>query len=372
LLIANRKFCRHIMTSSPGTAIEFFRAMSRLRKYRIPIGQFASNISTEALLNEDSILYHEDEGYYSGFFGYARPFTIAVYGDFHLVEALSEGNSPLDIDHNVRLDWDARQLKAYTRAVLTTFRSAIEQREFYNHSYALYRAIYFLRGVPSDLCRLNDMRSGPDADDIHESLAVAVRFVNDAIDVLDKYGVQKTLLRRRRSEPQSDYYDYLAEFMFEVLFNASSVKTREFVSWSVQHNAVWSQFFNLHMTPTRKLILFKLRRLLYDELLQLEYSPNYRCAAILGYLLNVLGVKAYPRNRRLKTGDDGLRKVVVSWAKRNYLRLVKRHHKVAAAVLIGTISFDEERRQLVKTYAQGLSLTPSIDTLDLEEPCDVV
>jgi hypothetical protein len=324
------------------------------------------------LLNEDSILYHEDEGYYSGFFGYARPFTIAVYGDFHLVEALSEGNSPLDIDHNVRLDWDARQLKAYTRAVLTTFRSAIEQREFYNHSYALYRAIYFLRGVPSDLCRLNDMRSGPDADDIHESLAVAVRFVNDAIDVLDKYGVQKTLLRRRRSEPQSDYYDYLAEFMFEVLFNASSVKTREFVSWSVQHNAVWSQFFNLHMTPTRKLILFKLRRLLYDELLQLEYSPNYRCAAILGYLLNVLGVKAYPRNRRLKTGDDGLRKVVVSWAKRNYLRLVKRHHKVAAAVLIGTISFDEERRQLVKTYAQGLSLTPSIDTLDLEEPCDVV
>src|SRR5262249_52755182 len=98
LLIANRKFCRHIIASSPGTAIAFFQAMSELRKYRIPIGQFAANISTEAIINTDSILYHEDAGFYSGFFGYVRPFTNALYGDFNLVEALTEGNSPLDID----------------------------------------------------------------------------------------------------------------------------------------------------------------------------------------------------------------------------------------------------------------------------------
>jgi hypothetical protein len=57
------------VASSPGTAIEFFKAMSELEKYQIPIGQFASNVSTEALLNKDSIIYHEAEGYISGFFG---------------------------------------------------------------------------------------------------------------------------------------------------------------------------------------------------------------------------------------------------------------------------------------------------------------
>ena len=38
-------------------------------KYRISIGQFAANLSTEALINQDFMLYHEDEGYYSGLIG---------------------------------------------------------------------------------------------------------------------------------------------------------------------------------------------------------------------------------------------------------------------------------------------------------------
>jgi hypothetical protein len=115
LIIAIRKFCRHIVASSPGTAIAFFQAMSDQQKYRIPIRQFGSNISTEALINKDSLLYHEDAGFYSGYFGYIRPFTNAIYGDYHLVEALSEGNSPLDIDLKVRQALDAQQLRAPPR-----------------------------------------------------------------------------------------------------------------------------------------------------------------------------------------------------------------------------------------------------------------
>jgi hypothetical protein len=48
LLIGNRKFCRHLVAAAPGTAILFFEAMSDQKKYRIPIGQFAVNVSTEA------------------------------------------------------------------------------------------------------------------------------------------------------------------------------------------------------------------------------------------------------------------------------------------------------------------------------------
>ncbi|MFN0106702.1 MAG: hypothetical protein ACKV2U_31985 [Bryobacteraceae bacterium] len=118
LLIGNRKFCRHIVASAPWTAIAFFQAMSELRKHRLPMGQFASNMSTEALLNRDSLLYHEDKGYYSGYLGYVRPFTTAVYGDFHLVEALSEvGSSPL-----------ARSIHAYTTCA-SLGRRRFSQRE---------------------------------------------------------------------------------------------------------------------------------------------------------------------------------------------------------------------------------------------------
>jgi hypothetical protein len=156
LLIANRKFCRHIVESAPATAMAFFGAMTQHAKYRVPIGQFAANISTEALMNKDSILYHEDEGYYSGYFGYVRPFTNTVYGDFHLVEALTEGSSPLDVDMGLRFSFDAEQLKAYCRAVLTTFESALEKRQFSGHSYALRRAFEIIEHSCMDLYKLNE------------------------------------------------------------------------------------------------------------------------------------------------------------------------------------------------------------------------
>ena len=63
-----------------------------------------------------------------------------------------------------------------------------------------------------------------------------------------------------------------------------------------------------------------------------------------------------------------LRKAVISFARKNYLALVQRQHKVAAAVLVGTISFDRDRKQLVKTYNEGLNLVAPTVTLDLIEP----
>jgi hypothetical protein len=110
LMIANRKLRRHIVSSSPGTAMVFFGAMTDQRKYEAPMGQFAANLSTEALLNKDSIIYHEDQGYTSGFFGYLKPFSTTVYGDYELVETLVEsGRSPLDVDYQLVSSWDAKQ-----------------------------------------------------------------------------------------------------------------------------------------------------------------------------------------------------------------------------------------------------------------------
>jgi hypothetical protein len=81
----------------------------------------------------------------------------------------------------------------------------------------------------------------------------------------------------------------IANLAFEVIQDASSVKTKEFISWNVHHNSIWSKLFNHNMTPTRKIILFKLRRL-YEEILSIEKFPNFRNAAVLGFCLNVLGI----------------------------------------------------------------------------------
>jgi hypothetical protein len=148
--------------------------------------------------------------------------------------------------------------------------------------------------------------------------------------------------------------------------DASSVKTKEFTTWSIQYNAIWSGIFNFDDSATRKIIQFKLRRLLYAEIQSIERFPNFRNAAILGYCLNISGLSAGPHKK-----DDGeyvFRKVVVAWAKRNYLWLVRKNPKVAKAVLIGKLSFDARKKQLVKTYEEGPSRRAPQQFLKLDPP----
>jgi len=90
LLIGNRKLCRYIVSSAPGTAITFFESIIEKNKYYLPVSQFSKNISQEAILNKDSILYHEDEGYKSGLLGYLKPFSQSIYGDHRLIRSLEK------------------------------------------------------------------------------------------------------------------------------------------------------------------------------------------------------------------------------------------------------------------------------------------
>lgn len=110
LLIANRKFCRYLVASSPLTAIRFLDAVADARAYHVPIGLFARNVSTEAIRNKDSGLYHEDEGYNSGLLGYIKLFSQALYGNYELVEALAH-HSPLDIDYESVWAWALLNLR---------------------------------------------------------------------------------------------------------------------------------------------------------------------------------------------------------------------------------------------------------------------
>ena len=214
-----------IASSAPNTAIALFQAVAEAKQYNVPMSQFSSALSTEAILNKNSLLYHEDAGFYSGYFGYTRPFTSTIFGDFKFVEALAtNGNSPLDVDLQVRSKFDGRQLEAYTRAVLTTFKAALAEGAFHRNSYALNRAFHFIEGACSDLYKLDDPLSSQEKADIHDRLRAVVDFINDAIDAMEKAGVQKTRLRRHDEayKWRDGYYDRIAQLIFEVIGHAAA------------------------------------------------------------------------------------------------------------------------------------------------------
>lgn len=358
LLIADKRFCRAIVESSPGTALAFFQEMGDTKKYGIQVETFAGNIVKEALANRDSFLYHEAEGYESGLIGYHKPLSHAMFSNHRMVETIG---TLLDPNIWEKGKWGEAQWKAYCRVVLMTFRDYVEQ-QFWSHSFVLYRAKGYIEHAASDLYKLNGVPNSAWDDDVMIRLQVVVEFIKDAVKVLDEKGKPEnvTLRVKKGRSVGENFYDYLANMIFEVIFAASAVRSPSGLCWTVQHNSVWHEFFNFQnfTGDSARVIKFKLRRLLYDEVDEMRKFPNFKGAKILGFCLNVMGLKLREHDSYYKD-SRALHKAILAWTKKNYAWLHSYNPRVAEACLVDDISYDTVNFRLVKTYpAEGLRREP--------------
>lgn len=369
-MIGNRKFCRYVVSASPGTAIRLFQAAAYSNIHDAPIGQFAKNISTEAIKNPDSNLYHEDSPYQSGLFGDLKPFTQAIFGSYELVEGLGNNfhSSPLDIDYEVTRNWTSAQLEAYSRAVLTTYADMLNKKRWHKHSYSLTRAFDIFKHACWDVYRLDGVDDGDP--DIKERLRVSVHFVSDLIKLLEGYEdeIKIEYLKPRGEHFNLDIYDCVAELMSEIIYNAAGIKKPWWPCWDIQHNTVWSEFFDgFRESRTQKVITFKLRRLIYNEIIEFDKFADlksFKAARYLGISLNCMGLKLNGVSR-IDLNTKPLKRAILGWVKKNYVSLHSNHPTVAEACLMGSIKYDAENKQLVKTYSSRADRVPNRDILSL-------
>lgn len=369
LLIANRKLCRHIIQSAPATAITIFEEAVKAQKFHLPLGTFAKNISAEAIANSDSILYHETDEYSSGLMGYIKPFSQAIYGNYQMVESLGDRHgSPLDIDYREYNKWDARQWKAFCGVTLITLGAYLRETRGGEHSFVIYRALGTIQSAFRDAYQLNEITADYYSTDIFQRLQVAVDFISDVVKEIDKQEHPPTpfKLRKRKDDRHLDIYDNLANLMFEVVLAASAISGPPDKAWFIQHNAVWGEFFDLSTNgSTWKILQFKLRRLMYNEIAHMDEFQNFKGARILGFCLNVMGLKLatskYGREYR------ALAKAVHAWARRGYPKLRNQLPRVADAVLMGGITYDEQHNRLVQTSLSGLRTEPYKEYLQLAD-----
>lgn len=373
LLIANRKFCRQIVGASPVTAQAFFEEMTRAKKFDIPMGQFARNISSEAVAQKGSFLYDEAEGYLSGLLGYLKPVSLAVYGNYLLVEALaSNGASPLDIDFEEQYAWGAKQWEAYCRATLMTLEDRLNKGYDYGDPTVLNRAMRSMEYAYHDVYKLNNVPDEYDGD-VPARLRVVAQFVRDAIGLINKQKKPpKPLLRLREHTYPENIYDDLANMIYKMCFAASTVSSPPETCWTIHYNIVWSMIFARSNGDAAawKIVQFKVRRLLYDEIARCTKFPNYEGSRILGFCLNVLGMKTGLKKDNYGKDAYPLAKAVHSWTRKNYLSMRQQNADVAESVLIGSVSFDESGGRLVKTYLKGLNREAPKEYLELDPPSD--
>lgn len=365
LLIADKRFCRAIVDSSPATALAVFQEMGDAKKYGIQVETFAKNIINEALANKNSFLYHETDGYESGLIGYHKPLSQAMFGNSQMVETIG---TLLDPDIWDKEKWDADQWEAYCRVVLITFRDYVDKQSW-NHSFVLYRAKGYIEHAASDLYKLNGLSNISDNDALAR-LRVIIKFIVEAIEILDKKGVPKYIRLRVRKEHghlRESFYDHLAKMIFEVIDDASAVKSPRMECWWVQHNSVWGELFNFNRlnNPAGKVVKFKVRRLLYDSIADMKRFPNFQGARILGFCLNVMGL-----NLRKASDYDkdsrALHKAILAWTKKNYAWLHAYNSHISEDCLVDNMAYDVENRRLVKTYpAVGLRREQQFEYLEI-------
>lgn len=362
LLFADLRFCRIVVDKAPLFAIICIREVQKNPRKGRPMLQFVRNIGSEFIINKNSSFYQEISGYDSGYLGYSRPVTNAVFGSYRFVENCAEkGFSPLEVGFGEISDFDAIRINGFVRASLA-FVEAYLKEGGYVHSYALNQIFLNLEGAVGGTYRLNGVESFhkmPELDRLQESIS----FIRKTIDLVDEHysGPRKL----HKSNQDEDICDLIAKFLFTVIFHSSAVEGPPWTAWDVQHNTVWSMIFGLHQNRTTKVVGFKLRRLFLDEIRHMTEFANYKGARAIGFILHIFGPvlrdKKFERDREF----SGLHKIVIKWLQKNYLEMRRNSPKVADACLLGSISFDETSQAIVKTYMHNLGVRPREERLEL-------
>lgn len=379
MLIGYRKLCKSIVSDTPITAIIFLEEAAKSKK-ELPIGTFLRNIATEAFLNKNSNLYHEDNVYNSGLIGYIRPFNKAVFGNCELIGGLPL-QSPFDLDYNILKNFDSEQLAAYTRALFIFIDNCLENDIINKNSthFSIFNIV--LENIirfSSDAYKLNNITDLIN-NEIYKKINVISDFFKVLIEKIEKKNKEEKQNLKKKIHTKIcyksyngnygnyDYFDLIAESIMKFLINIASVKEPSDTNLCIQYTTVWCNLFHFpdKNNITQRIIHYRLCHLIYLEINDLK-NFNYRSTKILGLCLNVMGF--IRKNDGVNsTTTRALHKFILDWTQNNYLKLRKINNDLAEDVLTGNISFDEKENRLINTYNKGLNNEPPKNYLILKD-----
>ncbi|UWQ50138.1 hypothetical protein K3720_01650 [Leisingera caerulea] len=157
----------------------------------------------------------------------------------------------------------------------------------------------------------------------------ANHFLKVLIKVFDEAGERVYFQRRDDIFFGNDLSSRIANLFHRAVFHASGVNTKEFRMWEVQHNLVWSSIERWENKDSKimKMVRRKLRRLIWNEVKDMDIFPNYKGARYVRFCLNVLGFydEAIYRQSGVKNESWTLAKVVSDWVAKNYQTIVQTH-----------------------------------------------
>ena len=353
-LLSNRNFCDALAAYSPHTALVFFGALNNERSIHANcFNIITSLISTSFLANKNSLIYHEDETYRSGLLGHQKSLSRAMFGNYKTFSQI-RGNTVLDIGYETVNHLDGDQVKKYCDLVLLSFEAYIKSGSWGAHSAELYRAFRTIQVLAGGLYNINDQDDWYSKKEFIK-FSEAIDFAKSLVEILDEQDEvpDASILRSRGDRNAEDFYDHIASLCYELIHYSCYVNKPMMTCWSVQHNTVWTSLFNSYIKngKAKKIVLHKVRRRLYNAVMEFEKYPNYQAARILGFCMNIFAVVRE---------DEGLalKKAVSRWVERNFAQLYKGNRKLAEAALMDGIEYDPDKNAIIKIFRGSMGKEP--------------
>lgn len=365
-MLGDRRFSAAIADKSPGTALILFEEVQKQERFDIDVGTFARNLVAAAIANKDSFIYHETlPAYLSGFLGWSQPLTSAMFGDYTLVSGI---DTLFDVYYEDKRLWDTRQWAVYSKVMGITLGNFIAAGGGRDRT-TMNRAIGNLREVTSPARWFKGTNTQAELSDIAARFDIVAKFVHRALVCLNRRTtlMDQRLRRRQLGHAMPSIYELLATLIFETFQDAANIRSPvDSASW-IQLNVVWLGMFDPEKFETKagRIIRLNVFKKILGELHRMETFPNFAGAHLLGFCLNVLGLRLWHRRRdRLEVR---VHKIILEWTKSNYGRFLASHPIVAAACFVDGFTYDVERRLIVRTFTGVLGRKPRVSYLPIYE-----
>ncbi|EOW0266313.1 hypothetical protein [Klebsiella pneumoniae] len=361
-LIGNKNFCKVLVKTSPRTATYFFAGTGTYGNYDIPLHQFSSNISQEVIKNKNSIIYHEDNSYYSGLMGEIQEWSKSFYGNYLLVDSLHRGHlSPFDFNYKSFLDFDSEQWDAYFRVGIIYLKEKLQKEKFIDTSSVLNSILDKIKHCTQNTYMIDKLEDESKKNELMDKLRSSINFIADMFDVTSKLQA-KSIYQYNVKDRDNHVFDmhyYVSDILLELLFNASKCQADNFFTWHIQNNIVWDGIFFPHKENNGdfyKKSKRKLIRKIYNELNEIINIANFKNTRIAGLILNVLGLAPGPcyatkSDRRLLLIKNLTQNII----KEHFLTILEQQPEVAQNMFPKCISYDPEKKCLIKTYSRGIN-----------------
>ncbi len=364
-LLSDSRFCNLVAEELPTFPAYLVEQTVQFRQFDIPAPLIIRKMVIALLSNRKSALFVENEWLSQGYIGQVKPITKSIFFNWSKIEKLERGvDSPLDMQYPYAQTWDRDTWRVYFGAALQYLNGLVEE-ELYQQMPSGLRYIFKTTKVAYRAIGYQAEFSDPiDPRNPYWHAKEANNFLAELVNTLSPFDDLVFFIRKDEYHYGHDIASEIASISMDAIFAASEVNTTDFRMWDIQHNLVWSpiEWRTARDTQITRMSRRKLRRMIWEEIKQMNSLPNYRGARCIRFCLNVLDFYDESIHRRHVLKDDSwpLTKVVSNWVRKNYQDLVVTHPPIAEAILPAGIEYDQEEQVLIRTSDNIFNNTKNI------------